>query len=110
MICLPDKKYCLSKKTSKKRARIFKCNVYHITQGVLLFIFSCCNLYVLLTDDQSFTKQGWIAWTGSTSFHVQPKKRKGNMESTLQKFTMESIAHSVWKEYGNYNMSFLMPE
>ena len=30
------------------------------------------------------------------------KKRKGNTESIVWKFTMESIVHSIWKEYGNY--------
>ena len=37
-------------------------------------------------------------------------KRKGNKESTVWKFTMESIVQSIWKEYGNYNMSLLMLE
>ena len=32
------------------------------------------------------------------------------MESTVWKFTMESIVHSILKEYGNYNTSLLMPE
>ena len=28
------------------------------------------------------------------------------MESMVWKFTMESIVLSIWKEYGNYNVSF----
>ena len=32
------------------------------------------------------------------------------MESTAWKYTVESVVHGIWKEYGNYNMSLLMPE
>ena len=32
------------------------------------------------------------------------------MESTVWEHTVESVVHSIWKEYGNYNMSLLMPE
>ena len=32
------------------------------------------------------------------------------MESAVWKFTMESIVHNIWKEYGNYNMSLLILE
>ena len=39
-ICLPFKNNCLPKKTSKKSVRILKSNVYCVTQGVLLFIFT----------------------------------------------------------------------
>ena len=54
------KSNCLSSKTSKKRVWILKHNVHDVTQGVLLLNFSCCNLYVQLAIDQSFTKQGWM--------------------------------------------------
>ena len=46
LIFLPLKNNCLSKKTSKKRkkkVKNLKYNVYYVTQGVLLFIFSCCT-------------------------------------------------------------------
>ena len=32
------------------------------------------------------------------------------MESTVWKYTMESIVRSIWNEYGNYSMSLLIPE
>ena len=32
------------------------------------------------------------------------------MDSAEWKYTVESIVHDVSKEYGNYNMSLLMPE
>ena len=32
------------------------------------------------------------------------------MESTVWKFAMKIIVHSIWKEYRDYNMSFLMLE
>ena len=32
------------------------------------------------------------------------------MESTVYKYTVESIVYGIWKEYGNYNMSLLIPE
>ena len=38
------------------------------------------------------------------------KKHEGNMESEVSKYAVESIVHGIQKEYGNYNMSFLMPE
>ena len=32
------------------------------------------------------------------------------MKNTVWKFTVESIAYSIWKENVNYNMSFLIPQ
>ena len=44
------------------------------------------------------------------TFKLQQWKRKGNMESTVWKYTMESIVNGIWNKYGNYNMSLLIPE
>ena len=44
------------------------------------------------------------------AFKCDQEKRKRNMESTVWKFTMESVVHSIWKVYGNYDMSLLIPE
>ena len=44
------------------------------------------------------------------TFKCDQIKRNRNMESRVWKYTMKSIVHSIWKEYGNYNMSLLMPE
>ena len=95
MICLSFKNNYLSKKTSKEKVRILKSNIYYVTQDALSFIFSCCSWYVWLTYYRHFTKKGWIAWI------------KGKMESTVWKFTMKIIVHSIWREYENY---MLMPE
>ena len=46
-------------------------------------------------------------WTAH-AFKRDQWKRKGHIESTVWKFTMESIIHSIWKVYGYYNMSLLM--
>ena len=32
------------------------------------------------------------------------------MESTELKYAVESLVNSTWKEFGNYNLSFLNPE
>ena len=32
------------------------------------------------------------------------------MESTVWKFTVESLVHSISTEHGNYNISLLIPE
>ena len=102
LICLPFKNNCLPEKTSRERVRILKFNLYYVTQGVLLFIFSCCSWYVSMTYNRHFTKQEWIAWMDSTWFQVQSIKTKGNMESAVWKFTMASVVHSVWIWCGNY--------
>ena len=46
----------------------------------------------------------------ASAFKSDKQKRKGNMESTVRKFTMESIVHITWKEYENYNMGLAMPQ
>ena len=33
-----------------------------------------------------------------------------NMSFTVWKYTVESTVYSIWKEYENYNMSLLIPE
>ena len=51
LICLPFKSSCLTiliKENFKKRTGILKSNVYYVTVGVLILIFSCCSWYVLL--------------------------------------------------------------
>ena len=32
------------------------------------------------------------------------------MESTVWKYTVESVVYGIWKEYEIYNMNFLIPE
>ena len=54
-----------------------------------------------------WSKNELVEWT-VPAFKCDQSNRKGNMESIVLKFTMESIVHSIWKEYGNYNMS--LPE
>ena len=54
-------------------------------------------------------KDEMLEWT-IPAFKCDQEKRKGYTESTVWKFTMESIVHSIWKEYRNYNMSLLMAE
>ena len=54
LIYLPFKSNRLSRKTSKIRVWILTCNVHYVTQSVLLLIFSCCILYVQLTNDWPF--------------------------------------------------------
>ena len=58
---------------------------------------------LLQNKDESFD------WT-APAVKCDQEKRKRNMESTVWKFTMESIVHSIWKVYGNYNMRLLIPE
>ena len=47
-----------------------------------------------------FQKLGWIVWLTAPAFSCDRWKRKGNIESTVRKVTMESIVHETWKEYG----------
>ena len=54
LIYLPFKSNRSSRKTSKIRVWILTCNVHYVTQSVLLLIFSCCILYVQLTNDWPF--------------------------------------------------------
>ena len=106
LICLPFKSSCLTiliKENFKKRTGILKSNVYYVTVGVLILIFSCCSWYVLLNNDRPFTNQGWAAWVDSIYFQVRSIKKKGKHEKY-------SILHSIWKEYGHYIMSLLMPK
>ena len=34
----------------------------------------------------------------------------GNIEIAVWKYTLESIVHGTWKEYGNDNVSLVMPK
>ena len=63
-------------KLQRKEYEFWKCNVYYVTKSGLLFIFSCCSLYVQLTHDRPFTKQGWIASMGNIWLPVQSRKKK----------------------------------
>ena len=53
-----------------------KRNVYYVTEGELLFIFSCCSLFNWPMID-FLGKKGWIAWMGRTYFQVGSIKKKG---------------------------------
>ena len=53
-ICLHLRSTCF-KIHLKEKAIILKIIVYYVTQGILLFIFSGCSLYVWLIDGQPFT-------------------------------------------------------
>ena len=46
----------------------------------------------------------------SLDWKVPAFKWKRNMGRAVRKYTAESIVHSIWKEYGNFIMSLLMPE
>ena len=101
LICLPFKNNYLWRKTSRKRLRILECNVYYVTQGVLLFIFSCCSLYIWLTYDWPFMKKGGIAWTGITCFQMRSIKKKWkdgrySMEVLNQKYSTWYMK-IIWK-------------
>ena len=54
-------------------------------------------------------KDEMLDWIPPT-FKCDQQKTKRCMESTVWKHTVESIVHSIWKEYGNYNMSLPIPE
>ena len=42
----------------------------------MLFIFSCCSLFVKLTHDQPFTKQGWSARMNSTPANISTSDQR----------------------------------
>ena len=44
------------------------------------------------------------------AFEYDQLKRKRDVESAQRKYAMDCITHGTWKEYGNYNMSLLMPK
>ena len=63
-----------------------------------------------MSNDQPFTnKKESLKWAVHPAKCDQLEKKR-NMESTVWKFTMESIVHSILKQHGNYNMSLLIPE
>ena len=101
---------CLSRKTSKKKVWILKCNVYIVLLKVYWFSFSAvvaCTFHWHMIDLLR-NKDESLEWTAPT-YKCDQEKRKRNVESTVWKFTMESIVHSIWKVFGNYNMSLLVP-
>ena len=53
-------------------------------------------------------KQVRIVWLTATAFKCDQLKRKGGVESSLQKYTKDCKVYGTWKEYGNYNVSLLM--
>ena len=63
--------------------------------------FNCQTVNFLRSQDEILD---------STTSAFQCKQKKGNMESAVSKYAVGSIVHGIQKEYGNYNMSFLMPE
>ena len=110
MIYLPFKNNCLSRKTSKKRVWFWNA-IYSMLLKVHCSSFSAvaaCTFNWPIIDIFR-NKDELREWTAPT-FKCDLWKRKRNMESTVWKFTMESIVHRIWKVYGNYSMSLLMPE
>ena len=79
-----------------------KLNAHYITQVILLFIFSCCKLYVWLTDGR-WSKLNRL--TNSVCFRVRSITKKRNMESTVWKYKVESVVHVTWKQHGNTGYS-----
>ena len=49
-----------------------------------------------------------LLWKTRMNFQVQPIKKKGKHGSV--EVHNGKLVHSIWKEYGNYNISLLMPE
>ena len=108
LIYLPFKSNRSSRKTSKIRVWILTCNVHYVTQSVLLLIFSCCILYVQLTNDWPFYETRMNHLNGQHLLSSAINKEKQKHGNSGWKFPVESVMHSIWKVYGNYNMSLLM--
>ena len=66
-------------------------------------VAACCFTNLLPNKDESLE---WAA----PAFKCDQWKSKESMESIVWKYTVESIVHSIWKEYGNYKVSLLMLE
>ena len=71
--------------------------------AVATYTFNWPMVYLLRNRHESLD---WIV----PAFKYNQLKRKGNMKSAVCKYTVESVVHSIWKEYGNCNISLLMPE
>ena len=71
LVCLP-----LRTPASNKRVTTLKCNVYHVTQGLLLLIFSCCGLYVFNWTRVDLYKTRMNCLNRKHLFHVQSIKKK----------------------------------
>ena len=56
---------------SKLKVTILKCNLYYVTQGISLFIFSHWSLYVWLINAQNFTNTKKNRLINSVSFRVR---------------------------------------
>ena len=52
-------------------------------------------------------KQGWVISLTKPALNCDWLERKGNMESTVWKWTLESKMHDTWKEYQIYSVSLL---
>ena len=100
------------KKTFLKCREILKDWMYIILLMVYCSLYSavaaCTFNWTMASLIQN--KDEMLDWTPPAFKCDQQKKRKACMESTVWKHTVESVVHSIWKEYGNYNMSLLMPE
>ena len=44
------------------------------------------------------------------TFQVRPIKKKGKHGKYSVEVHNGKLVHSIWKEYGSYNISLLMPE
>ena len=93
--------------TSGRRTAFLEFNVYHVSQGVFNCSSCSCTFDWPMVD--VLQKQEWTVWLTTSVFDCDPWKRKGNMESTMWKYTCGNIVHDTWKEYENWSMSLLMP-
>ena len=50
-----------------------------------------------------------LDWT-APALKCDQQKRKRNMENKVWEHMVESKVHSIWKEYENYIIRFLMPK
>ena len=110
-----------SKYTSKKKKEtILQLNVYHVTQGIILFLlFSLCSLYVWLIDGRSLVKRklnhlikkfDYKRRLFSSAINSKDSIDTGAKHGTYS-VNAHSEKYSTWyMKYGKYNISLLMPK
>ena len=73
-----------------------KFNVYSVTEGILLLIFSRCSLYVWLIDGQPFRNTQKKCLINSVCFLVQIDKEKRDtwkLQSKSKRWKVKCMAH-----------------
>ena len=107
-ICLLFKTQLLIKENFKQKSKNFEMQCILCCTRCIALHFQLMQL-VFLTDPWStFAKQGWITWMDSTCFQVRSIKKKG--KHGKYSVGVHNVKYSIWKVYGNYNMSLLMLE